>query len=121
PDRLATIDAPDPAEAVTTREFRLSGTRIDGEEFDMDRVDDVVTVGTTEIWEVTNASGEPHSFHPHLVHFAVLDVDGEPPPPPLAGWKDTIYVPPGTTVRFVARFEDHADAATPYMFHCHML
>ena len=121
PDRLATIDRPDPDEAVRTREFRLSGTNINGDEMDLDRVDEVVTVDTTEVWEVRNTDGNPHSFHPHLVHFAVLDIDGDPPPPELAGWKDTIYVPPNTTIRIVARFDDHADPTTPYMFHCHVL
>ena len=120
-DRLATIDRPDPDEAVRTREFRLSGTNINGDEMDLDRVDEVVTVDTTEVWEVRNTDGNPHSFHPHLVHFAVLDIDGDPPPPELAGWKDTIYVPPNTTIRIVARFDDHADPTTPYMFHCHVL
>ena len=121
PERLATIDRPDPDEAVRTREFRLSGTNINGDEMDLDRVDEVVTVDTTEVWELRNTDGNPHSFHPHLVHFAVLDVDGDPPPPELAGWKDTIYVPPNTTIRIVARFDDHADPTTPYMFHCHVL
>jgi FtsP/CotA-like multicopper oxidase with cupredoxin domain len=121
PDELATIDAPDEADATVTRELTLRGTDINGRDMDMDRVDEVVEVGTTEVWEVSNPDGTPHSFHPHLVHFAVLDVDGEPPPPQLSGWKDTIYVPPGTTVRIVARFDDHADPTTPYMFHCHVL
>ena len=65
--------------------------------------------GTTEIWEIRNTDGNPHSFHPHLVHFSVLDVDGEPPPPELSGWKDTIYVPPDTTVRIIARFDGEPD------------
>jgi FtsP/CotA-like multicopper oxidase with cupredoxin domain len=121
PDELATIDAPDEADATVTREFTLRGTDINGRDMDMDRVDEVVEVGATEVWEVANPDGIPHSFHPHLVHFAVLDVDGEPPPPELSGWKDTIYVPPGTAVRIVARFDDHADPTTPYMFHCHVL
>ena len=121
PDRLATIDAPDADEAVATRTFRLTSDNINGRRMEMDRVDEVVEVDTTEIWEVTNSDGNPHSFHPHLVHFAVLDVDGEPPPPELSGWKDTIYVPPDTTIRIVARFDDHADPTTPYMFHCHVL
>jgi FtsP/CotA-like multicopper oxidase with cupredoxin domain len=115
PERLATIDAPDPDDAVTTRTFRLSGSNINGRDMDMDRVDEVVTVDTTEIWEVTNGDGTPHSFHPHLVHFTVLDVDGEAPPPELAGWQDTIYVPPGSTIRIIARIEHHADPTTPYM------
>jgi FtsP/CotA-like multicopper oxidase with cupredoxin domain len=30
-------------------------------------------------------------------------------------------VPPDTTIRIIARFEDHADPDVPYMFHCHVL
>jgi FtsP/CotA-like multicopper oxidase with cupredoxin domain len=88
---------------------------------DMHRVDEVVAVDTTEVWELSNTDGAPHSFHPHLVHFTVLDIDGSPPPPELAGWKDTIYVPPGSRVRIIARFDDYADPDTPFMFHCHVL
>jgi FtsP/CotA-like multicopper oxidase with cupredoxin domain len=88
---------------------------------DMGRIDQVVEVDTTEVWEVTNDHGAPHSFHPHLIHFLVLDIDGEAPPPQLQGWKDTIYVPPDSTIRIIARFEDYADPETPYMFHCHVL
>ena len=121
PPELATVDAPDPDDAVTTRSFRLTSDNINGAQMDMDRVDEVVTVDTTEIWEITNSDGLPHSFHPHLVHFAVLDVDGEEVPAELAGWQDTIYVPPDTTIRIIARFEDHADPTTPYMYHCHVL
>ncbi|HEX6238784.1 MAG TPA: multicopper oxidase domain-containing protein [Acidimicrobiales bacterium] len=121
PERLATIDRPDPAEAETTRHFELRGHQINGQKMDMGRIDEVVTEGTTEVWSVTNEHGTPHSFHPHLVHVAVLDVDGERPPPELSGWKDTLYVPPRTTIRFVARFDGWADPDVPYMFHCHVL
>jgi FtsP/CotA-like multicopper oxidase with cupredoxin domain len=55
------------------------------------------------------------------VHFVVLDVGGSAPPPELSGWKDTIYVPPHTTIRIIARFDGAADPDTPYMYHCHML
>ena len=121
PDRLAQIDAPEPADADTTRQLTLGGSRINGDRMDMDRVDVEVPAGATEIWEIRNSDGNPHSFHPHLVHFAVLDVDGDPPPPELAGWKDTIYVPPDTTVRIIARFDGEPDPTTPYMYHCHVL
>ena len=121
PDELVTIDRPDTADAATTRRFSLQGHRINGRSMDMGRIDEVVTAGATEIWEVTNDHGNAHSFHPHLVHFAVLDVDGDPPPPELSGWKDTIYVPPHTTIRIIARFDGEADPDTPYMYHCHML
>ena len=51
----------------------------------------------------------------------VSAADGEEVPAELAGWQDTIYVPPDTTIRIIARFEDHADPTTPYMYHCHVL
>jgi FtsP/CotA-like multicopper oxidase with cupredoxin domain len=121
PDRLATIDRPDPADVETTREFRLSGTQINGQSMDMDRIDEVVTEGTTEVWEIRNTDASPHSFHPHLVRFAVVSVNGRPPPPELSGWKDTLYVAPGDTIRIVARFDGWADPDVPYMFHCHVL
>ena len=43
------------------------------------------------------------------------------PPPHLRGWKDTVYVPPHETVRFLVELGDYADPETPYMFHCHVL
>ena len=87
----------------------------------MERIDTVVTKDTTEIWEVENGHGQPHTFHVHDVQFQVLDVDGEPPPPELSGWKDTIQLPPGVPVRLIMRFEDYADPDSPYMYHCHLL
>jgi FtsP/CotA-like multicopper oxidase with cupredoxin domain len=122
PETLVEMEAPTEDEAVGTRTFDFTnGHTINGREMDPGRIDQVVEVDTTEIWEITNDHGTPHSFHPHLIHFAVLDVDGEAPPPPLQGWKDTIYVPPGSTIRVIARFEDYTDPDTPYMFHCHVL
>ena len=121
PDELVEMDAPEAEGSVRTRTFTLAGNRIDGRAMEMDRIDHVVTAGTTEVWEVRNTDGLPHSFHVHLVRFAVLDVDGRPPPPHLRGWKDTVYVPPGSTLRFVARFGDHVDPSTPFMYHCHVL
>lgn len=121
PEALVEMDTPAEVDATTTRSFSLSNGRINGRTMDMGRIDEVVEVGTTEIWEITNDHGTPHSFHPHMIHFAVLDVDGEAPPPHLQGWKDTVYVSPGSTIRVIARFEDYADPETPYMFHCHVL
>ena len=46
---------------------------------------------------------------------------GGPPPPQLSGLKDTVYLPPRETVRFVTSFEDYSDPDTPYMFHCQVL
>ncbi|MGH3470368.1 MAG: multicopper oxidase domain-containing protein, partial [Thermocrispum sp.] len=99
----------------------MQGREINGRRMDMSRVDETVDLGSTEIWEVTNRDGEYHNFHVHDVQFEVLSVDGAEPGPQLSGWKDTIFMPPGRTVRVAMRFTDYADPDTPYMYHCHLL
>ncbi|MGH8775331.1 MAG: multicopper oxidase family protein [Jiangellaceae bacterium] len=122
PSRLADDELPDPDDAVTTRAFELNGSsRINNQRMDMTRIDTVVAVDTTEIWEVTNGAGRPHNFHVHDVQFRVLAIDDEPPPPRLRGPKDTVFIPPGSTVRLALRFTDYTDPTTPYMYHCHVL
>lgn len=103
------------------REFRLSGRNINGSRMRMDHADEVVTLGDTEVWEVTNTGGEFHSFHVHDVQFRVLSVDGREPPPELSGLKDTILTEEGVTYRLLMTFTDYADASVPYMYHCHLL
>lgn len=104
------------------RRFDLSGQSfINGREMDMGRIDHAVKLGTTEIWEVENRSGTPHSFHIHDVRFRVLEYAGEEPPPHLRGLKDTVYVPPTQSARLLTSFSDYAAAELPYMFHCHIL
>jgi blue copper oxidase len=121
PQALAIIERPDPASAVTTRSFRLSGQRINGRQMALTRVDAVVHAGTTEIWEVEGGGGGPHNFHAHGVHFLVLALDGEAPPPHLRGWEDTIPLASTSRARLLVQFLEHADPVHPYMFHCHIL
>jgi blue copper oxidase len=121
PARLVPQDAPDTAGAPVRR-FELSGsTSINGRSMDMERIDQAVPVDTTEVWEVSNEAGIPHNFHVHDTRFQVLAYDGERPPPALRGPKDTVAIPPDTTVRLATRFTDYTDAHMPYMFHCHLL
>lgn len=55
-------------DAVTTRQFDLSGSRrINGNTVNPTCIDTVVAVDTTEIWEVSNQSGSPHNVHVHDV------------------------------------------------------
>lgn len=120
PARLA--PAPDlDLTGATTRSFRLQGRNINGESMDMARIDEVVELGSTEVWEVSNTDGEYHNFHVHDVQFQVLSIGGGDPPPELSGWKDTVYLPPEGTARLALRFTDYADPDTPYMYHCHLL
>jgi FtsP/CotA-like multicopper oxidase with cupredoxin domain len=121
PAELAPAPDLDPGEVSEIRDFRLSGTNINGDDMDMDRIDQTVELGATERWRVSNAGGQPHNFHIHDVQFMVETLDGEAPPPELAGWKDTIFMPEGREVELLLRFTDYADPDTPYMYHCHLL
>jgi FtsP/CotA-like multicopper oxidase with cupredoxin domain len=123
PARLAAAEPPEPSPgAAADRSFELGGQgSIDGREFDPNRIDEEAPAGGTELWEVRNASGTPHNFHVHGVRFRVVRYAGGPVPPHIAGWKDTVYVPPDETVRFLVELGDYADPDVPYMFHCHVL
>jgi bilirubin oxidase len=121
PARLATFGPLAEAPVAATRQFELRSFTINGETMDMGRIDTVVHARTWEIWEVRNSHGTPHNFHIHDVQFRILDIDGSPPTPELAGWKDTVYLPPRTKIRLIMRFGDHTDPTVPYMYHCHML
>lgn len=121
PEKLADIGRLDPASAAVTRKFKLSGHNINGSKMKMDRIDHVSTVDTTEIWEVFNNDGDPHSFHVHDVQFQILSINGRKPGPELSGWKDTISVQADRYYKLIMRFADYSDPNTPYMYHCHVL
>ncbi|GAA1199350.1 multicopper oxidase domain-containing protein [Kitasatospora gansuensis] len=121
PPALAASRLPTGEDSVRERSFDLRMSGINGRKMDMSRVDETVTRGTTETWTLRNEDGMPHNFHVHDVQFRVLDIDSAAPPPSLRGPKDTVFVPPGSTVRIALRFEGPADPGTPYMYHCHLL
>ncbi|MFD5215367.1 multicopper oxidase family protein [Microbacterium sp. NPDC058345] len=109
------------ADADNTRTFDVQNREINGLRMDMDRIDEVMQVGSTELWNVTNRDLFPHNWHVHDVQFQVLDIDGDAPPAELSGWKDTIYLEPRRRYRIMMRFEDYVDDEKPYMIHCHLL
>lgn len=86
---------------------------INGRRMEMDRIDEIVGEGTTEVWEVINRNPFPHNFHVHDVQFQVLTIDGTPPTPELAGRKDTVFLEPQRHYRLIMQFEDFADDRTP--------
>ena len=128
PAVLNTIERIPESEATTTRRFVMQTMgpggqlTINGKKMSMDRIDVRLPLGSTEIWEIQNQQmgmmNIPHSFHVHDVQFQVLSINGEDPPPELSGWKDTVLVWPGETMRFIARYEDYTGL---FMYHCHLL
>jgi blue copper oxidase len=89
--------------------------------FNMDSVNIISYLNNVEIWTLTNKTMVAHPFHIHDIQFFVLDINGNPPPPQLKGYKDVILVQPNEKVRFITKFEDFADDSVPYMYHCHLL
>jgi FtsP/CotA-like multicopper oxidase with cupredoxin domain len=121
PATLAQFSRIPESSADRTRTFTINAQIINRRPVDMGRIDEVVPLDATEVWVLRNRDPQPHNFHIHTVQFQVLDIDGTPPPAQLAGWKDTVYLPPGSQVRIIASFTDYADPMWPYMYHCHLL
>lgn len=89
--------------------------------FHMDSVNITTYLNNVEVWSLVNKTMVAHPFHIHDVQFQVLDINGNPPPAELRGYKDVILVKPAETVRFITKFEDFASDTDPYMYHCHLL
>ncbi len=93
--------------------------------FDINYIEYQVPLNNTEIWQITSSSVFGHPFHIHDVEFNILSVNGVAPDSTQAGWKDVVFVQgktgaTNTVVRFIAKFEDYADASHPFMYHCHI-
>jgi FtsP/CotA-like multicopper oxidase with cupredoxin domain len=121
PEVLSTVARMPESSASATRSFTINAQIINRRPVDMGRIDEVVPLGATEVWVLRNRDPQPHNFHVHTVQFQVLDIDGSPPPPELQGWKDTVYLAPGSETRIIASFTGYADPTWPYMYHCHLL
>ncbi len=123
PQRLAHFQAYNPAHARRTRTFNLEVDGllhpINGRLFDINRTDFTVPFGELEVWEYVNHSDEFHPMHPHGALLQVLERHGmDMLPAEDTGWKDTVLVAPGETVRVLIRFDDYWG---DYVHHCHNL
>ena len=122
PGTLRTIQPLGPSDKERLFTLRLDANRgrwlINGKTFSMGRVDARPRLGTTETWAFENVSNQSHPMHIHLVMFQVLDRDGMPAGGGEKGWKDTVRVDSGETVRVAMRFRKHTGR---YVFHCHNL
>ena len=95
--------------------------KIGGKSFDMDRIDETVTAGTTEIWEFDNSAGaDLHPMHLHGVHFQVVSRIGGRGIilPHETGWKDTVLCMPSEKVKVIMTFPTNLGK---FAFHCHNL
>ena len=125
-------------EGATERKLELSMDMmrflINGKSFRMEEIAFDVKRGAVEIWNISNpAIGMPHPIHLHGFSFQVIERLNSPPPlQALArfgnrrtvsdlGWKDTVLVWPGETVRVAISFAHDFPGSQTYVFHCHNL
>lgn len=133
PATLANVTPLQEADATVTRSFKLDPEvmapmgmvegpiMIDSALYQMSVINEVVELGTTEIWEFVNNTAVGHPMHIHGIQFYVLDRNGAPVPAQEQGRKDVVFVPPMGSVRVITKFEDFADPVLPYVYHCHIL
>jgi blue copper oxidase len=136
PTRLVELSAASQASAVRQRQFIVNSgicvnrtqagehtdmvalTGINGQTFDMERIDVETKLGTSEVWEVVSA-GMAHPFHIHGALFRILSIAGAPPPSHLVGWKDVVLVE--DKAELLVAFNQPATRKHPFMYHCHIL
>ncbi len=106
---------------VTTRLFSFDGmTRINGKEYDLNRIDFQVPFGQTELWRFTTNGNAPHPVHIHGASFQVQSRSGGRGAlfPWERGWKDTVLLNDRETVEILIRFDGYKGR---YLMHCHKL
>ncbi|MEN8706170.1 MAG: multicopper oxidase family protein [Nocardioides marinisabuli] len=86
-----------------------------GLEFDPDRTDQEVEVGSVEDWTIRNDSSMDHPFHLHVWPMQVLDAGKGPVDDPV--WRDVVNVPARGTVTVRVAF----DRPGRTVYHCHIL
>lgn len=89
--------------------------------YDLNRIDETVQAGATEIWEFDNSNGdEIHPMHIHGVQFQVMERTGGRGSllATEKGWKDTVLVMQREKVKVIITFPQEKGI---FVFHCHNL
>ncbi|GAA1751475.1 multicopper oxidase family protein [Kocuria aegyptia] len=89
---------------------------IDGQQFDPDRTDQQVRVGTVEEWTLTNSSPMDHPMHLHVWPMQVVADGGRDVAAPR--WQDVVNIPAFGEVTVRVAFDDFAGRT---VYHCHIL
>lgn len=106
---------------VNTRVFSFDGmNRINGLEYDMNRIDFQVPFGQTELWRFTTNGNAPHPVHIHGASFQIQSRRGGRGTlfPWERGWKDTVLLNDREAVDILIRFDGYRGR---YLIHCHKL
>jgi blue copper oxidase len=132
--QIAAIDITDATERPLRLGFAKGRWRINDRVFAMGETPIEVKRDTVETWLIRNYfNSMPHAMHLHGFHFQVLERQTSPDQIAALkvdtrgrlatdqGWKDTLLVWPGETVRVAIDFAMPFAGAQTYMVHCHNL
>ena len=101
---------------------QLSANGVNGKPFSLDRIDFGVARDQPLRWRIEEGSDRMlHPVHVHGCQFRIISMDGKPPEPYRAGWKDIAPVSAGGVTEILVRFPYVAGERNPYMAHCHIL
>ncbi|MHB1230975.1 MAG: multicopper oxidase family protein [Burkholderiales bacterium] len=137
PPKLSTIARID-TRGAAVRNIRLSMGHmqwlINDQSYSLDSYPIQTRANTVELWDIQNAQRSmPHPMHLHGFSFQVVSRHNSPEQVrKLAqdasgrlitdlGWKDTVLVWPGETVRIAIDFTNTFKGDQIYLFHCHNL
>ena len=131
---IAPIKIDDSNERPLRLGFAKGRWRINDRVFAMGETPIEVKRDTVETWLIRNYfNSMPHAMHLHGFHFQVLErqtspdqlgalkIDGQGRFATDLGWKDTVLVWPGESVRVAIDFTMPFPDAQTYMVHCHNL
>ncbi|NNK61681.1 MAG: multicopper oxidase family protein [Gemmatimonadetes bacterium] len=98
---------------------RMMQHTINGRSFAMDRIDEQVQAGRTEVWEFANDGAFPHPVHVHGGQHRILSREGGRGGvmPWERGLKDTALLLPGERIRMAVEFT----YTGIFLLHCHNL
>jgi len=94
----------------------MAGFTINGEAFDMNKINTTVAMGTIEEWTITNTTTMNHPFHLHVWPMQILKIGNQTIADPQ--WQDVVNVPAKSTTVVRVAFENHKGTA---VYHCHIL
>lgn len=92
---------------------------LDNKAYSHTTINQTVKLNAVEKWTIVNNNIFGHAFHIHDVQFKVISRSNGAVAPYESGWKDTVYVPIGTSVSVIAKFDDFSSPTDAFMYHCH--
>ncbi|MEM9223114.1 MAG: multicopper oxidase CueO [Pseudomonadota bacterium] len=103
-------------------ETQLSANAVNGKSYELAEVPMNVPRGQPLRWVIDEGGDQMlHPVHIHGCQYRIVSLNGKPPVPHMAGWKDTVPIEDGGSAEILVTFPHAAPPEAPYMLHCHIL